>query len=266
MGNWGPRFRFLEDMKGIIRLIQQLVYDEVKLSMSKMSIVVLMISLMFLGALFFVVGYLSALTSIGSEAGTPQASWKALSTHSEEAHHSSSQKQGHGFGGFFDRYADSQAQHGLSDFKNKESGIALMVPKSLQPFARYGVGQANIQTRKLANQVNPFANRKNSEVRAVPQYSSPPPQQYGQMQQQPMQPHYQQPSPYPYSQQGYPAPQQRYQQPSQYPYSQQEYPAPQQRYQQPSPYPYSQGYPSPQQYQPPLPYATQQGYPQQGMQ
>src|SRR5271166_2281339 len=104
--------------------------------MSKMSIVVLMLSLMFLGALFFVIGYLSALTSINSGTGTSQASWQALNTHPQDAQHPSSHKEGHGIGGFFHHYADSQVQHGLSGLKSKESGIALMVPKPLQPFAR----------------------------------------------------------------------------------------------------------------------------------
>jgi hypothetical protein len=220
-------------MKGIIRLIQQLVYDEVKFSMSKMSIAVLMVSLMFLGALFFVIGYLSALTSISSTSPS-QSSWQALSTHPGDAQHHPSQKQRHGLGGFFDRYAHSQVQQGLSDLKNKESSVALMVPKPLQPFARYGVGQANVQTRKLANQVNPFANRKNMGAPVVPQpYGPPPPQPYGphgQMQQQPA-PQYQQPPQYPYSQPGYPPPPQ-YQPPP--PYTMQEYPQP--RAQQPYAY------------------------------
>ena len=223
-------------MKGIIRLIQQLVYDEVKFSMSKMSMAVLMLSLMFLGALFFVVGYLSALTSIDSGTSPSPSSWQALSTHSEDAQHHPSQKQNHGFSGFFDRYAHSQVQQEVSGLKNKESNIALMVPKPLQPFARYGVGQVNVQTRKLANQVNPFANRKNVGAPVAPQpYGPPPPHQpyaqYGQMQQQPVPP-YQQPSQYPYSQQGYPPPQPQYQPPP--PYTQQVYPP--QGTQQPYPY------------------------------
>ncbi len=172
--------------------IYRWIYEEVRLSMSKMSIMSLVLGLLFLGTLFFVIGFLAAVATIGSSpsgggGGKPLSTWQA-----------SNEKKGSGKG--FEHAVSSLGGgiigkvvgHNIGSL-GKVVGSSTVVPKSLQPFARYGMGKVGSEIRHDVRQVNPFVSRKRG--RPV----SPEQQPYG-----PQQPAgYQQYAP-PYASQGAP--------------------------------------------------------------
>jgi hypothetical protein len=126
--------------------------------MSKMSIVSLVLGLLFLGTLFFIIGFLAAVATIGSSpsggGSSPSTTWQA-----------SNEKKGGGKG--FGHVVSSigggivgkVVGHQIGSL-GKVVGTSSVVPKSLQPFARYGMGKAQSEIRRDVRQVNPFVSQK----------------------------------------------------------------------------------------------------------
>ncbi|MGV8948930.1 MAG: hypothetical protein ACOH2E_06160 [Candidatus Paracaedibacter sp.] len=156
------------------------IYEEVRLSMSKMSIVSLVLGLLFLGTLFFIIGFLAAVTVIGSSTaggGNSASAWQASNTHSEEK-----KSGGKGFGHVINSIGGGivgkAVGHQIGSL-GKAVGTSTVVPKSLQPFARYGMGRVGGEVRRDVRQVNPFVPQRRSK--SIPQEQQP----YNPQQQQP---------------------------------------------------------------------------------
>jgi hypothetical protein len=151
--------------------IYRWVYEEVRLSMSKMSIASLVFGLLFLGTLFFIIGFLAAVATIGSSPGgggnTP-STWQASNTHDEK------KAGGKGFGRVVSNIGGGivgkVVGHQIGTL-GKVVGTSSVVPKSLQPFARYGMGKAGGEIRRDVRQVNPFVPQKRGRGPSQQPYS-----------------------------------------------------------------------------------------------
>ncbi len=232
------------------RFIHRLVYGEVRLSMSKMSIMSLVLGLLFLGALFFIIGFLAAVSTLkpDEEIRHSQSAWQASNTDPQQGD-AKSQKSGK-----LGRIAGAVAGGLLGQELHKQfaplgkivGAASSVVPRPLQPFARYGAGSARAEVRSVERQVNPFY----PERRGQQSYYGGQPQSSGVPQQYPAS-QYQQGQPYPAPSfpgyQGYGA------MPPQQPMMPQQPIGVPQQVMQPSPYPQY-----PQQY--PQQMAPQQGY------
>lgn len=217
--------------------IYRWIYEEVRISMSKMSIASLVLGLLFLGTLFFIIGFLAAVSTISSSTsgeGTSSPVWQASNTQDDK------KGAGKGLGRVVNNIGGGivgkVVGHQIGAL-GKVVGTSSVVPKSLQPFARYGMGKVRGEIREDIRQVNPFVSHRRKRSPAGEQ------QFYGSQQ-----PGGEQQYPSPYSSQGI-SPQGQvygppsmavgYQQPaaiSQGGYSQ-SYAPPQQQMMQPSYYP-----------------------------
>lgn len=162
------------------------IYEEVRLSMSKMSIVSLVLGLLFLGTLFFIIGFLAAVTVIGSSTtggGNSASAWQASNTQSD-----GKKSDGKGFGHVVNSIGSGivgkAVGHQIGSL-GKVVGTSAVVPKSLQPFARYGMGKVGGEVRRDVRQVNPFVSSRRArplspaEQQAYsPQQPYPPQQSY----------------------------------------------------------------------------------------
>jgi len=140
--------------------IYRWVYEEVKISMSKMSIASLILGLLFLGTLFFIIGFLAAVATIGSSTGgegTSSPVWQASNTPNDK------KGAGKGFGRVVNNIGGGivgkVVGHQVGAL-GKVVGTSAVVPKSLQPFARYGVGRVRAEIREDVRQVNPFVSHR----------------------------------------------------------------------------------------------------------
>lgn len=151
--------------------IYRWVYEEVRLSMSKMSIVSLVLGLLFLGTLFFIIGFLAAVATIGpSPSGggnPPSTTWQA-----------SNEKKGKGFERVMSGLVGKAAGQQIGSL-GKIVGTSSVIPKSLQPFARYGMGKVQGEIRRDVRQVNPFVSqRRRAPLPEQQSYGPQQPQQY----------------------------------------------------------------------------------------
>ncbi len=139
--------------------IHRWVYEEVRLSMSKMSIVSLVLGLLFLGTLFFIIGFLAAVATIEPSTGGggrgSQSVWQASNTPEKGG----GKGFGHALGAVGGGIVGKAVGQQLGSI-GKVVGASVVVPKSLQPFARYGMGRVNAEVRRDVRQVNPFVHRR----------------------------------------------------------------------------------------------------------
>jgi hypothetical protein len=162
------------------------VYEEVRLSMSKMSIMSLVLGLLFLGVLFFIIGFLAAVATLKSQesAHNSQSAWQSSNTPSH-----GEQSQGGGRLGKIGTNVAGGMAAGVIHKELQPLGKILgkatsVVPAPLQPFARYGIGSTTAHVRSAGRAVSPFAhhNRGPAEQQTYPssQQQMPMQQQYGQ--------------------------------------------------------------------------------------
>jgi hypothetical protein len=252
------------------------INQEVRLSMSKMSIMSLVLGLLFLSTLFFIIGFLAAVTTLKSEEGKhpPQSAWQASNQPAQDGPPGGKlgKMAAHMGGSILGR----EVRHELSPVRGALVSAAKIVPKPLQPFARYGMGSANVKVRQAASHVNPF--HRGRSTGAQQQYQQYPAQQQAQSYAPPGSPQmpYGNQAPTAYPQGGgqvYGQPQQQQMQPPPQQMSQQmlvpqQQMIPQQQYQQPMVQPMMQQ-PQQPQYQQPMMQQPQQQFqqpmvPQQG--
>ena len=124
--------------------------------MSKISITGLILGLLFLGALFFIIGFLAAVSTLEPKEGVPysQLPWQASDTH-----HGKSKDHG---GGKWGRIASAVTNNLIGQEVRQQlaplaRGISAAVPRPLQPFARYGIGSTYAEARDVGRQMNPFS-------------------------------------------------------------------------------------------------------------
>ena len=187
----------------IYGFIYRWIYEEVRISMSKMSIASLVLGLLFLGTLFFIIGFLAAVSTIGSssnEGRTSSPVWQASNTQDDK------KGAGKGFGRVVNNIGGGivgkVVGHQIGTL-GKVVGTSSVVPKSLQPFARYGASRVRGEIREDIRQVNPFVSHRRRRPPAEEQ------QLYG-----PQQPGGTQQYPSPYGSQGTSLPGQTYSSPS----------------------------------------------------
>lgn len=270
--------------------VHRWVYEEVRLSMSKMSIMSMVLGLLFLGALFFIIGFLAAVATLKTEEHQhdSHSAWQASNTPAQEDH-----RHGAGASGRLGHIATTVAGTAVGGAVHKQlqplqkalGATAHIVPAPLQPFARYGMGSARAQVRYAGREVNPFVH-KGPQAYAQPHYPNAPqqgmnmqqpyPQQYPTQTNYPMQGGFQQSGGMPQGgQAGYPAGAYGQGQPLQQPIMMQQpaqQPMMQQQMQQPMQQPYYQPTMQQQQFQqapavqqPMMSPPQQQMYPQQPM-
>jgi hypothetical protein len=162
-------------------LVNRWVNEEVRLSMSKMSIMSLILGLLFLGALFFLIGFLAAVGTLKSEevAQSSKGAWEASNAPAQEEH----PKGGKGPGGALEKIAGGVVGgivgKELAPLSKAIGTAGGKVPAPLQPFARYGIGSANSQVRGATRAVNPFAPQRGRPPQEQQPYGGPQQQQVG---------------------------------------------------------------------------------------
>lgn len=141
-------------------IVHRWIYEEVGLSMSKMSIMSMVLGLLFLGILFFIIGFLAAVVTLKSQEGgkahSSQSAWQASNKPAHGDHGGGGSLgtiAGH-LGGSIAGQAISKELQPLNKIVGKTASI---VPAPLQPFARYGMNAARRQVQDVNRQVNPFA-------------------------------------------------------------------------------------------------------------
>lgn len=187
-------------------------YEKVRLSMSKTSIMGLVLGLLFLGVLFFIIGFLAAVATLKSDEKqrAPQSAWQASNPFLQQG-----QDHQGGHGGKKPGYTAgavgaSLLGEALHKPLEKIAGAASsVIPQPLKPFARYGVGSARSEARSVGRDINPFYPRHRTAAPEQPPSGIPPqyaipqvqPQAYGTP---PVPAGYQQPpAPFPERQGGY---------------------------------------------------------------
>jgi hypothetical protein len=155
--------------------IYRWVYEEVRLSMSKMSIVSLVLGLLFLGTLFFIIGFLAAVTIIGSSTSVAENSPSAW--HASNAHSDGKKSGGKGLGQVVGGFVGKTVGKQVGSFE-KAVGAPVIVPKSLQPFARYGMGKVEGEVKRDVRQVNPFVSHRRAKPLSPEQQPYNPQQSY----------------------------------------------------------------------------------------
>ncbi|MBM3632511.1 MAG: hypothetical protein FJX03_02220 [Alphaproteobacteria bacterium] len=149
-------------------MVHRWIYKEVRLSMSKMSIMSTVLGLLFLGALFFIIGFLTAVTTLKAEESqhNSQSAW--LASNNPEQQHAG---KGGALGTIATRvggnYVGGALRKEFSPLGKALGTASAIVPAPLQPFARYGIGTARANVQSATRAVNPFATR-----RGQPQESS----------------------------------------------------------------------------------------------
>jgi hypothetical protein len=129
------RIRKGADKNGIVH---RWVYEEVRLSMSKMSIMSLVLGLLFL------------------KAHSSHGAWQASNAPAQG-------EQAQGGSGRLGNIAGVVAGHEinkqLQPLARAVGATSAIVPAPLQPFARYGIGSARAQVRSTVREINPFVHR-----------------------------------------------------------------------------------------------------------
>ncbi|MCE3231314.1 MAG: hypothetical protein K0R52_1242 [Alphaproteobacteria bacterium] len=135
--------------------IHRWVYEEVRLSMSKMSIMSLVLGLLFLGTLFFIIGFLAAVATLKQDdAGHARSAWQASNTQAQGGQ--GGRKLGAMVGSAGSSLVGNEVHKQLAPLGKVMGTASAAVPRPLQPFARYGVGSAQTEVRSVGKQVNPF--------------------------------------------------------------------------------------------------------------
>lgn len=131
--------------------IHHWIYEDIKLSMSKMSIVSLIFGLLFLGVLFFIIGFLTAVSIApnSKEVKNVSSAW-------QDSNQSSDNKFIHGFNAVGAGMANKAISSHVGPLGKVLGAGTTVVPKTLQPFARYGTNAANAQVQTTARSMNPF--------------------------------------------------------------------------------------------------------------
>lgn len=139
--------------------------------MSKMSIIGLILGLLFLGALFFIIGFLAAVSTLESkeEEHSPHPTWH---TSNSNLHHEESKgKKGGKLAGIVGKLIGKEASKALK-------GASSVIPKPLLPFARHGIKSAHSEIRHVGRQFNPFHPHGRGAM-PDPQYNPEPQPYYG---------------------------------------------------------------------------------------
>ena len=174
--------------------IYRWIGKEVGLSMSKISIMSLVLGFLFLGSLFFIIGFLAAVATLKPEEGGHSSAWQALNTHHQEG-----QVQGGRGSRGLGRAAGHSGGSIVGNMVRKQLGplgkvigaASAVVPQPLQPFARYGIASARTEVRNVGGQGNPFGHHRRMMAPAQQVYGgaqnqpSGAPQQYAISQAQP---------------------------------------------------------------------------------
>lgn len=150
--------------------IQDAARRKAKRSMSKMSIMSLVLGLLFLGSLFFIIGFLAAVATLKSDDrkhGSLSA-WQASNINSQEdqVQEGQGRKSAHGSGGFKGGLLTGviQKQLASSPLGKAVGAASASVPAPLKPFARYGIKSSQAEVKSVTAQVNPFATRRRQGV------------------------------------------------------------------------------------------------------
>jgi len=150
--------------------IYRWVNGEIKLSMSKMSIMSLVFGLLFLGFLFFIIGFLAAVaTLVPNDRPDAHSAWQASNTPQDQG--TGTGKLGFMAGRVAEGYIGNSVRKQLAPVNRALGGAAAVVPRPLQPFARYGMGKIHMEATSAVRQVNPFAAhlRRRERIPAVDQ-------------------------------------------------------------------------------------------------
>jgi hypothetical protein len=140
-------------------IVHRWVYEEVGLSMSKMSIMSMVLGLLFLGILFFIIGFLAAVATLktqeGGKAHSSQSAWQASNKPAHDQPGVSDALGGiaAGMGG---RFVNQTLNKEFQPLNSAIGKVAKVVPAPLQPFARYGINTGRLQAKEGVRQVNPF--------------------------------------------------------------------------------------------------------------
>lgn len=143
-------------------IIHRWVYEEVRLSMSKMSIMSLVLGLLFLGTLFFIIGFLAAVATLKTDEGGhhSQSAWQASNAplQGEQSHGSQGGggQLGRMVGAVGGSLVGNAVRKQLAPVQKVAGATTAIVPRPLQPFARYGTNTAHAHVQSASNQVNPF--------------------------------------------------------------------------------------------------------------
>jgi hypothetical protein len=131
------------------RLYQYWVYEEITFSMNKISLLGLVLSLMFLGALFFTMGFLVAITTIPPKTESPtHPTWSQANAPAQQQSHAAPSAGGKLLGGVVGKLTHDEAIKLESRLGGGAAGkIVSHVPAPLQPFANHAqnVGTAHLQ-------------------------------------------------------------------------------------------------------------------------
>jgi len=161
---------------------------KVGLSMSKTSIMGLVLGLLFLGVLFFIIGFLAAVATLKSDEKqhSAQSAWQDPNTFSQQDSHGKKSGKWGRIAGAVGANLVGQALH--KPLGQIAGAASSAVPQPLKPFARYGIGSTHAAARNAGRQMNPFSPHRMTAPAQQPPIQPPMSQPY--MAPPPAQPYY----------------------------------------------------------------------------